>query len=99
MSLRHGAGNANTSTRNVPEIPNTDQTAQRLGYWLHDSGKFKARFPAGPILTFTCTDWLSSSPVPYPIDVGGIIYLGIRQPERQANYSPQFGAEVKNEWS
>jgi hypothetical protein len=28
-----------------------------------------------------------------------VVYPGIRQPERPANHSPKFGAEVKNEWS
>jgi len=43
-----------------------------------------------------CQDQLWGLSSLYPIDAGGI-YPGLRQPGRQANHSPPFGAEVKNE--
>jgi len=55
----------------------------------------KARFTAGPILTFTCSDWLSSQKVPIQLTLADI-YPGMRQPGRQANHSNPFGAQVKN---
>jgi hypothetical protein len=40
---------------------------------------------------------LSSPKIPIQMTMA-VIYLGIRQTRRQANHSPPFGAEVKNEW-
>jgi hypothetical protein len=68
------------------------------GYRLHDREAIKARFPAEPVLTFLVQAGYQAHQSPTQLTLA-VVYPGIKQPGRQANHSPPYCANIKNEWS
>jgi hypothetical protein len=69
-----------------------------LGYRLVGLG-FESRQRLG-IFLFTTASRLALGPTQPPIQlVPGALSLGVKQPGREADHSPQSSDEVKNVWS
>jgi hypothetical protein len=72
-----------------------------LGYGLDDWGS-RVRFPAGAgnfSLNHRVQTGSGTHPASYLMGTGGVLYLGVKRPEREADHSPPSGAEVNNAWS
>jgi hypothetical protein len=71
-----------------------------LGYGMDDRGS-RVRFPAGAgnfSLHHRVQNGSGAQPASYPMTTGGL-FLGIKVPGREADFSPPSSAEVKNAWS
>jgi hypothetical protein len=65
-----------------------------LGYGLDDRGS-RVRFPAGNFsLHHRLHNGSGAHPASYPRGTGAL-FLGVKQPEREADHSPPSSAEVK----
>jgi hypothetical protein len=71
-----------------------------VGYGLEDRGS-RVRFPGGGGLRIFlfATAALGPTQPPIPWVLGAAPSLEVKRPESEAEHSPPFSAEFKNEWS
>jgi hypothetical protein len=69
-----------------------------LGYGLDDRW-FEYRQALGSFLSITASRPARGPTQPPNQWLSGALYLGLKQPESEADYSPPSIAEFKNDWS